>query len=93
MIGYEYSFWGFMNQRKRLPNQPLAIDHLREINLPTLIVTAQYDLEVCLEIAEVMKREIPNSRLVSIENAGHCMNIEKPEEFNELLVDFINDIQ
>jgi 3-oxoadipate enol-lactonase len=92
MIGYDYSFWGFMNSSKGLPNQPVAIDHLREINIPTLIVTAQYDLEVCREIAEVMKKEIPNSKLVSIENAGHCMNIEKPEEFNELLVDFINNL-
>ena len=92
MIGYDYSFWGFMNQRKRLPNQPIAIDHIKEIKIPTLIVTAQYDLEVCLEIAEVMNNEIPNSKLVSIENAGHCMNIEKPEVFNKLIVDFINDL-
>lgn len=93
MIGYDYSFWGFMNQRKRLPNRSIAIDHLKEIKIPTLIVTAQYDLEVCREIAEVMKKEIPNSKLVSIENAGHCMNIEKPEVFNEILVDFINELE
>ena len=91
-IGYEYSFWGFINPNQRMPYQPLAITQLREIRIPTLIVTAEYDLEACLEIAEIMQNEIPDSKLVSIENAGHCMNIEKPEEFNVLLVEFINEL-
>ena len=93
MIGYDYSFWGFINPSKRMPYQPLAITQLREINTPTLIVTAEYDLEVCIEIAEIMKNEIPNSKLVSIKNAGHCMNIEKPEEFNEVLIAFLIELK
>ena len=93
MVGYDYSFWGFINPSKGLPNQPVAMAHLGEIDIPTLIVTAEYDLEACREIAAIMKNEIPNSKLVSFENAGHCMNIEKPDEFNEMLVEFINDLK
>jgi pimeloyl-ACP methyl ester carboxylesterase len=93
MIGYDYSFWGFINESKRLPLQPPAISQLDKIKIPTLIVTAEYDLEACKEIAEIMKREIEGSKLVSIVDAGHCMNIDKPEEFNEQVTSFIKDLK
>lgn len=93
MVGYDYSFWGFMNANKRTPLQPLAIYQLKKIEVPTLIVTAEYDLEVCKEIAQIMEKEIVGSKLVSILNAGHCMNIEKPEELNEVLVNFIYSLK
>ncbi|MBA7553718.1 2-hydroxy-6-oxo-6-phenylhexa-2,4-dienoate hydrolase [subsurface metagenome] len=93
MVGYDYSFWGFINESKRQPLQPMAISQLDKIKTPTLIITAEYDLESCKEIAEIMEKEIAGSKKVSLEKAGHCMNMDKPDEFNEVLVKLIKNLE
>jgi pimeloyl-ACP methyl ester carboxylesterase len=39
--------------------------------------------------SEFMHREIPGSQLHVIENAGHVVNLERPEEFNRALSHFL----
>ena len=92
-MGYEYSYWGLINQNKRSNIIPSAIGRLNEINLPTLIVTAEYDLIPCVEIADIMKREIKGSKLISINGVGHIMNMEKPDEFNSEVIKFIESLK
>lgn len=91
-MGYEYDYWGFKNPNKRRGAQPVAISRLNEIKLPTLIVTSEYDLIPCIEIAETMKRDIKGSKLITIKDAGHCMNMDKPKEFNKVLTTFIESL-
>lgn len=93
MVGYDYSFWGFINETKRQPLQPMAISQLGKIKTPTLIVTAEYDFELSKELAEIMENEIAGSKKVSIEKAGHCMNMDRPGEFNEVLIKFIRNLK
>ncbi|MBN2366854.1 MAG: alpha/beta hydrolase [Calditrichaeota bacterium] len=92
-MGYEYSYWGFLNENKRSFTSPPAIGRLNEIHLPTLIVTAEYDFEPCLEIADIMEREIAGSKKISVKDAGHIMNMDKPEEFNAEIIKFINSLK
>jgi len=92
-MGYEYSYWGFLNANKRSFTAPPAIGRLNEIHLPTLIITAEYDLEPCIEIADIMEKEIAGSIRISIKNAGHVMNMDKPEEFNTEVIKFITDLK
>jgi pimeloyl-ACP methyl ester carboxylesterase len=92
-VGYDYSWWGFINESKRGSFQPIAMTQLNKIEIPTLVITAEYDLEVCKEIAEIMGRKIKGSEVIAIQDAGHMMNIEKPEEFNTTLLNFINSIE
>ena len=91
-MGYEYDYWGFKNQSKRRNAQPVAISRLSEIKLPTLIITAEYDLKPCIDIAEKMEKEIEGSKKISIKDAGHLMNMEKPDEFNAVLTEFIENL-
>jgi pimeloyl-ACP methyl ester carboxylesterase len=37
-----------------------------------------------------MQRQIPGARLTVIEGAGHLVNIERGPEFNDVLLDFLN---
>jgi pimeloyl-ACP methyl ester carboxylesterase len=90
-IGYEYSWWGFINKNKRKSLSPAAISRLNDIKVPTLIITAEYDLEACKEVAEIMENRIPGASKISINNAGHMMNMDKPEEFNRIISEFINE--
>ena len=91
-MGYEYDYWGFKNQNKRGNANPVAVSRLNEIKLPTLIVTAEYDLKPCIEIANMMENQISGSKKISIKNAGHLMNMDKPKEFNAELSNFIENL-
>ncbi len=62
---------------------------LGEINVPTLIVVGRDDGITPLECSEALHREIPRSQLVVIDDAGHNVPSEKPEEFNAALASFL----
>ena len=42
-----------------------------------------------LRIAEDMARRIPRARLVVIDGAGHLSNLERPDEFNALVLEHL----
>jgi 3-oxoadipate enol-lactonase len=92
LIGYEYTFWHWLNKSKRYSLRPPAADRLKELKVPMLIVTAEFDLIGCKEVADLMEREIAGAKKVSIKGAGHCMNMDKPKEFNRIVEKFIGDI-
>lgn len=92
-MGYEYSYWAFLNENKKQHLSPPAIQRLNEIKIPTLIVTAEYDIDACKEVADILKKNIANSTKISINDAGHLMNMEKSDEFNRLILEFINQVQ
>jgi pimeloyl-ACP methyl ester carboxylesterase len=71
----------------------MAIKKLNEIKIPTLVVTAEYDLGLCKEIAGIMAKEIPGAKLISIKAAGHIMNMDKPKEFNKMISGFIDKVK
>jgi len=89
-MGYEYSWWRYLHVNQREYAFPLAIKKLSEIKIPALVVTAEYDLELCKEVAAIIAKEIPGAKLISIKDAGHIMNMDKPEEFNKAISEFID---
>jgi 3-oxoadipate enol-lactonase len=56
---------------------------------PTLILTGEFDIDLAKKMAKEWHSEIDNSEYYMIENAGHCANIDKPQEFNEIVEEFI----
>ena len=76
-----------------MAQRPDRTSFLSNIIAPTLIVVGSDDALTPVADSEVMRREIGGSRLRIIEGAGHVSNIEKPEEFNRALVEFLNDIE
>ena len=62
---------------------------LSEINIPTLIICGREDLLTPLAQSEFMKKNIKGSILRIIDNAGHVSNLEKPNEFNVYLGEFL----
>jgi pimeloyl-ACP methyl ester carboxylesterase len=89
-MGYEYSWWRYIYPSKREMVFPTAIKKLNEIKIPTLVVTAEYDLPLCKQIAAILDKEIPNSTLISLKGAGHMVNMDKPKEFNKAISEFID---
>lgn len=68
-------------------------DLLSKISVPALLIFGAEDKVTHLEMAEKMRDEIPDSRLSVIENAGHYSNLEQPEIFNRILIDFIKTVE
>ncbi len=65
---------------------------LRMLDVPTLIMVGDED-EPCLEPALFMKRSIARSGLVVFPQAGHAINLEEPELFNRVVLDFFKAVE
>ena len=71
---------------------PLADDwgeRLGEISVPTLVIVGDLDRPEMLEIAERLEAEIPNARRETIPGTAHVPSMERPEEFDRLVLDFL----
>jgi pimeloyl-ACP methyl ester carboxylesterase len=76
-------------QVEAVPLDPPASERLGEIRVPTLIVVGAEDVPDMAEIAAILEHEIPDARTATIEGAGHVPSLERPEELNRLLLDFL----
>jgi pimeloyl-ACP methyl ester carboxylesterase len=65
---------------------------LSGIAVGTLIIAGSEDAVRKPDDARFIQREIPNSQLEIIEQAGHLMNMEQPRTFNDILLDFLNSL-
>jgi 3-oxoadipate enol-lactonase len=70
------------------PDVP-AEKRLAEISVPTLVVVGTEDLDDIAAMAAKLVAEIPGARLETIEGAGHLPSLERPDELNRLLLDFL----
>ena len=73
-----------------IPLEPPAIGRLSSIHIPTLFVLGDLDMASIQEISGLVLKGIPGSRKVVIKGAAHMVNMEKPEEFNEIVGEFLS---
>lgn len=71
--------------------EPGAADRLNEISAPTLVIVGDADLEPIRETADLLASSILRARKVTIHDAAHLPNLEHPEEFNRIVLDFLLD--
>jgi 3-oxoadipate enol-lactonase len=64
---------------------------LSKISVPTLILVGAEDAITPVADSEKMNQAIADSRLVVLENAGHVSNLERTEQFNDALLDFLKE--
>ncbi len=74
-------------QPRRL--DPPAIGRLAEITAPTLVIAGDADLPDMLTIADLLEAGIAGARKVIIPGVAHMVNMERPAEFNRLVLDFL----
>ena len=71
--------------------EPPASVRLGEITAPTLVVVGDVDVPTVLEAADQLMAEIPNARKAVIHDAAHLPNMEHPDEFNRIVLDFLRE--
>ena len=65
-------------------------DRLAEIAVPTLILVGELDRPEMHAIAERLEVEIPSSRRETIAGSAHVPNMEQPDEFDRLVLEFLS---
>ncbi len=63
---------------------------LAEIRCPTLIVAGDEDTTVPRASAELLRRRIPDARLLVVPGSGHATPYDQPDLFNRLVLEFVS---
>jgi pimeloyl-ACP methyl ester carboxylesterase len=74
------------------PPLPSSKRAYERIAVPTLVVEGACDKLLPRGWAAEIAKQIPRGRSAVIERAGHCPQIEQPAAVNELLLEFLGDV-
>ena len=64
---------------------------MEHITTPSLIITADEDYTP-VAMKEAYASRMPDAELVVIEDSRHATPVEKPEEFNRVVFEFIQNL-
>lgn len=66
---------------------------LTSINKPVLVVVGEGDMEAFQREAEYVSKQIPGARLIRVKDAGHFVNLEQPQKYNQILLDWLKQVE
>jgi pimeloyl-ACP methyl ester carboxylesterase len=91
--GMMKQLWGRgQSQVESRSADPPAAGRLAELNTPTLAIVGAADNDFIQQIADEIAAQAPRARKVIIDDAGHHPNMEHPQEFNALVLEFLNSV-
>jgi 3-oxoadipate enol-lactonase len=62
---------------------------LGDIRVPTLLIGGEFDRVAAPAVMKQMAEAIPDARYAELKGIGHLMNLEAPDDFDALLLDFL----
>ena len=68
---------------------PPASERLGEVRAPTLVVVGAADVPDILAICDRIQAGIRGARRVVVPDAAHMLPMERPAEFNRVVLDFL----
>ncbi len=74
------------------PERPAA-SRLSGIHAPTLVIVGDEDRARILAAADLLEGELPDARKTVVAGTAHLPNMERPEEFNRLVLDFLEGLK
>ncbi|MCB8944868.1 MAG: alpha/beta fold hydrolase [Ardenticatenaceae bacterium] len=74
---------------KRMELEPPAVERLAELEMPTLVIVGQEDVEDIRAIGELLEAKLPLAEMRMMRDAAHLPNVERPEVFNKIVLDFL----
>ena len=72
--------------------KPPALGRLSEIKAPTLVMIGDADVPELIKIADRLAADIKGAKRVTIRNAAHLPNLEHPDEFNRIVMEFLTQL-
>lgn len=70
------------------PTLPV-IERLQTIKAPTLVIVGDRDFSNIKAIADILAARIPGAKKAVMAGVSHHLNMEKPREFNQLVLKFL----
>lgn len=87
---FDYSAWHWANHDPERPLEPSAIQRLHTIMAPVLIAVGERDLQAFHLIADLLQYAIPDTEKVVLPGIGHMTNMEDPNTFNQIVLNFLS---
>ena len=74
------------------PLEPPAAPRLAEIQVPTLVMIGDLDESATRLMADALTDGIAGARKVVFPGVAHMVNMERPQEFTQTVLDFLQDL-
>ena len=84
--------WAIADASPLNPLSPPAAGRLDEIKVPVLIIVGSLDNPEILRAADLLENKIENAKKVIMPDCAHVPNMEKPEEFNRNVLNFLRNL-
>lgn len=81
-----FDWYSKIVETKKLP----AVERLPEIKIPTLVIVGDRELADTQKATDLLKKEIKGAKKIVIAGGGHMINMEKPGEFNKIVLEFLS---
>jgi 3-oxoadipate enol-lactonase len=78
--------------RSCLVDRDAVLDALADINVPTVVVSGTEDTILPAIHAQRIAAHLPGARHVEVSGAAHLVPLEKPEETNSLILEFVSQL-
>ncbi|HEV2580263.1 MAG TPA: alpha/beta fold hydrolase [Ktedonobacteraceae bacterium] len=89
---YNYQRLGNAEFPPPLPLDPPAIARLNEVAVPTCLIIGDKDVRELLGVMDILEQGIPGAKKVVMHGVAHALNLEQPEEFNRIVLDFLRSL-
>ncbi|NBO01390.1 MAG: alpha/beta hydrolase, partial [Betaproteobacteria bacterium] len=67
------------------------LEALGQIASPTLLIAGEHDPNAPPKVMQGMAQRIAGCRYVELSGIGHLMNLEAPDEFDQTLIEFLQE--
>lgn len=84
-----YSGWHFLNDDPQVDPDPPAHEQLANIKAPTLAIVGSEDVPLFHKLADMVESQTADATKVIIPGSGHMVNLEATEQFNSVVLDFL----
>ncbi len=89
----DYSGWHWVNDDEVMSLEPLPINRLEEIRVPTLIVVEERVPLDYHRAANLLQQRIPGARKAVLREVGHFGSLENPKQFDRVVREFLLSLE
>lgn len=85
--------YGIQNLMESLRNFESITPELKKITAPTLVINAEYDAFTPRHLHDIMRANIPHSRMLIVPKMCHAFTLEIPELCSRIFAEFIEQVE
>lgn len=85
--------YGIQNLMESLRTFDSITPDLHNIKVPTLVLNGEYDALTPRNLHDIIRANIPNSRMLILQKMSHAFTLEIPELTSRIFAEFINQVE